>query len=98
MRTNGARSRLGLDLGTNSAGWASLKLDQDGKPCGLIDLGVRIYTDGRNPKDGSSLAVQRRVPRSMRKHRDRYIERRTDLMNALIALGLMPDDEAERKK
>ena len=97
MRNKASGSRLGLDLGTNSAGWASIELDQHGNPCGLISLGVRIFADGRNPKDGSSLAVQRRVPRGMRKRRDRYIQRRTDLMNALIALGLMPDDEAERK-
>jgi len=92
-----SKSRIGLDVGSNSAGWAAIKLDDGGKPCGLIGLGVRIYTDGRNPKDGSSLAVQRRVPRGMRRRRDRYLERRSDLMNALIALGLMPADEAERK-
>lgn len=89
--------RAGLDVGSNSAGWAAIKLDKDGKPCGLLGLGVRIYTDGRNPKDGSSLAVQRRVPRGMRRRRDRYLDRRSDLMNALIALGLMPADETERK-
>lgn len=74
-----------------------MKLDAGGKPCGILGLGVRIFTDGRNPKDGSSLAVQRRVPRGMRRRRDRYIDRRTDLMNALVALGLMPGDRAERK-
>jgi CRISPR-associated endonuclease Csn1 len=88
---------VGLDEGTNSQGWAALKLDAGDRPCGILGLGVRIFTDGRNPKDGSSLAVQRRVPRGMRKRRDRYIERRTDLMNALLALGLMPDDQLERK-
>lgn len=93
----GLNFRVGLDVGSNSAGWAALKLDKDGKPCGLLGLGVRIYTDGRNPKDGSSLAVQRRVPRGMRKRRDRYLDRRSDLMHALIALGLMPADNAERK-
>ncbi|WP_029586712.1 type II CRISPR RNA-guided endonuclease Cas9 [Bradyrhizobium sp. URHD0069] len=101
MRIENARSRVGLDVGSNSAGWAAIKLDTDGKPCGLLGLGVRIFGDGigagRNPKDGSSLAVQRRVPRGMRRRRDRYLDRRSDLMNALIALGLMPADETERK-
>jgi CRISPR-associated endonuclease Csn1 len=97
VRNSSARSRVGLDIGSNSAGWAAIKLDADGKPCGLIGLGVRIYTDGRNPKDGSSLAVQRRVPRGIRRRRDRHLDRRTDLMNALTAVGLMPADEAERK-
>lgn len=97
MSNQTIRSRGGFDKGTNSLGWALVELDRDGVPCGLIGLGARIFSDGRNPKDGSSLAIQRRVPRGMRKRRDRYLERRTDLMNALIALGLMPDDEVERK-
>ena len=90
-------SRVGLDLGSNSAGWAVIELDKDGKPCGLIGLGARIFSDGRNPKDGSSLSERRRVPRNMRRRRDRYLGRRSNLMHALIAIGLMPNDEAERK-
>lgn len=89
--------RLGLDIGTNSIGWAALTLDRDDRPNGILNMGVRIFSDGRNPKDGSSLAVARRVPRGMRRRRDRYLRRRTDLMDALIALDLMPSDEAERQ-
>lgn len=90
--------RLGIDLGTNSLGWALVDLDQDGKPCAVRDMGVHIFQDGRNPKDGTSLAVKRRVPRGMRRRRDRYLLRKRDLMTALIRHGLMPGDEAERKK
>jgi CRISPR/Cas system Type II protein with McrA/HNH and RuvC-like nuclease domain len=68
--------RLGLDIGANSIGWVCLLLDDLDHPCGLLDLGVRVYPDGRNPKDGSSLAVARRVPRGMRRRRDRYLARR----------------------
>src|SRR5690349_4840136 len=68
--------RLGLDLGANSIGWCALRLADDGTPCGLLDMGVRVYPDGRNPKDGSSLAAQRRGPRAMRRNRDRYLRRR----------------------
>jgi CRISPR-associated endonuclease Csn1 len=89
--------RLGLDIGTNSIGWAALTLDAGGQPDGVLDLGVRIFSDGRNPKDGTSLAVARRVPRGKRRRRDRYLRRRSDLMDALIAVGLMPDDETERQ-
>lgn len=89
--------RLGLDVGTNSIGWAALTLDKTGRPNGILALGARIYSDGRNPKDGTSLAVARRVPRGMRRRRDRYLRRRDDLMQALIALGLMPADETERQ-
>lgn len=91
------RWRLGLDLGSNSLGWAVVRLDSDGNPCELTHFGPRIFPDGRNPKDGTSLAVQRRVPRGMRRRRDRYLGRRHDLMQALVALGLMPPDEAGRK-
>ncbi len=89
--------RLGLDLGTNSLGWAAVKVDDEGQPTDVIDIGVRIFSDGRNRKDKSSLAVQRRVPRGQRRRRDRYLLRRTDLMEALIACALMPTDESERK-
>lgn len=89
--------RLGLDVGTNSIGWWALTLDAEGHPNGTLAAGVRIFSDGRNPKDGTSLAVQRRGPRGVRRRRDRYLLRRDDLMEMLIAVGLMPPDEAERK-
>lgn len=62
-------------------------------------MGARIFPDGRNPKDRSSLALQRRVPRGMRRRRDRYLLRRDDFMEALAACGLMPgpDNEDERR-
>jgi len=92
--------RLGIDLGTNSLGWGALKLEQtDGawSAAGLIDSGVRIFSDGRNPKDKQSNAVKRREPRGARKNRDRYLRRRARLMRELIEFGLMPKDEAARK-
>lgn len=89
--------RLGLDVGTNSIGWAALSLDQNNNPNGLIDSGVRIFSDGRNPKDKQSLAVARRLPRQQRRRRDRYIKRRSEFMERLISHGLMPKNEVERK-
>ncbi len=91
------RYRLGLDMGTNSIGWAAVSLDEANNPCGILDMGVRIFSDGRNPKDGSSLAVQRRVPRGQRRRRDRYLKRRSELLDALVACGLMPPEEDERR-
>lgn len=90
--------RLGLDLGANSIGWVCLKLDDTGRPAGIIKAGVRVYPDGRNPKDGTSLAAARRLPRSMRRTRDRYLRRRKNLLNALTRLGLMPVDDAGRQE
>ena len=89
--------RLGLDLGSTSIGWCLLGMDKKGRPKDVGDIGVRIFSDGRDPQSGTSLAVDRRTARSMRRRRDRYLLRRKDLMKALIAHGLMPKDEAKRK-
>lgn len=89
--------RLGLDIGANSIGWCALALDKDGCPERVFDAGVRIYPDGRNPKDGTSLAAARRLPRAMRRNRDRYLRRRRKLLSALTSAGLMPADEAGRR-
>ena len=53
------RYRLGIDLGSNSLGWAVLRLDAEDKPDYLVRIGTRIFSDGRKPKDGASLAVDR---------------------------------------
>ena len=92
------RLRLGLDLGTNSIGWALVHIDNDNQPCGILRQGVRIFPDGRNPKDQSSRAVDRRLARQQRRQRDRYLKRRKRLMDTLIQHGLMPKKELERKK
>lgn len=92
------RYRLGLDIGTNSVGWCAVQLDANGEATGILDSGVRIFRDGRNPQDGTSLAVMRRVPRSMRRRRDRYLKRRERLMDQLVQTGLMPDNEQARKQ
>ena len=97
MAPESAKYRLGLDMGTNSIGWAAVRLDEKGEPFGVMDMGVRIFQDGRSPKDGSSNAAKRRIPRGQRRRRDRYLKRRNDLMEELVARGLMPADEHERR-
>lgn len=89
--------RLGLDLGTNSAGWAVIDLNKRGEPVGLRALGSRLFTDGRDPKTKATLATERRDARSARRRRDRYIRRRTVLMELLVAAGLMPADRDAAK-
>lgn len=91
--------RLALDIGSTSIGWCLLKLDADTppKPKAIIRMGVRIFPDGRNPKDGSSLAVTRRNARAMRRRRDRLLKRKDRLLKALIRLGFFPHDEAQRR-
>ena len=96
--TNQIPYRLGLDLGTNSIGWAMLALNENNEPDKILDAGVRIFSDGRVPKTGEPLAVTRRIARGARRRRDRYLSRRKALMNYLIQIGLMPENELERKK
>ena len=101
MVINNTKYRLGLDMGTNSIGWAAIRLDDDGEPCGILDMGVRIFPDGRQSSrsgDGPSNAATRRGVRGQRRRRDRYLKRREELIGALIEYGLMPEDADERKR
>ena len=91
------RYRLGLDLGAKSIGWAMLRLSAENQPSAIIKAGVRIFPDGRNPKDGASLAVSRRTARQMRRRRDRFLRRKDRLMQALIGLGFFPADAEVRR-
>jgi CRISPR-associated endonuclease Csn1 len=91
------RWRLGGDLGANSLGWAALGLDDEHKPYTILAAGSRIFSDGRDPKSGASLAVDRRDARAMRRRRDRFQQRQRALLNHLTQDGLFPADPAERK-
>ena len=91
------RYRLALDLGSTSLGWAMIRLNADNEPCAVIKAGVRIFSNGRNPKDGSSLAVTRREARAMRRRRDRLLKRKARMMRTLIEYGFFPAEEAQRK-
>ncbi len=92
------RYRLALDLGTTSLGWAMIRLSQTNEPCAVIKAGVRIFSDGRNPKDGSSLAVTRREARAMRRRRDRLLKRKARMMHTLVEHGFFPADATKRKE
>ncbi len=94
---NNMRYRLALDLGSTSLGWAMVRLNPQNEPCAVIKAGVRIFSDGRNPKDGSSLAVSRREARAMRRRRDRLLKRKNRMMATLLRHGFFPQDEVARK-
>lgn len=85
-------TRLGLDIGTNSIGWCLFDGDT------IRDIGVRIFSDGRDPKSGASLAVDRRDARAMRRRRDRYLGRRSALVEVLVTHGLLPADKSAGQK
>ena len=91
------KTRLGLDIGTNSIGWCLLELDEDNEPVRIENTGARIFSDGRAPKSLTTLKASRRLARSARRQRDRYLQRRKNLMTALVQHGLMPKASTERK-
>lgn len=79
--------RLGLDLGTNSIGWSALRLGETG-PEELLDMGVRIFSDGREPgkngRIGEPKAVARRLARGARKLRERRVRRIRSMVAELL--------------
>ncbi len=89
--------RLGLDIGTNSIGWWLFAIE-NGAITSVIDGGVRIFSDGRDPKSGASLAVDRRAARAQRRRRDRFLRRKAALMKRMAEAGLMPSDPGQAKE
>lgn len=90
--------RLGLDLGTNSLGWSVLELDKDKNIVSLKDMGVRIFSDGRNPKTKEPLAVERRNARGQRKIIYRRKLRRKATFRLIQNERLYPKDKEEARK
>lgn len=89
---------LSLDLGTSSIGYTVFAVDENNIPSNLLDLGVRIFSDGRDPKTKEPLAVSRRVARGIRRNRDRGQNRIRRLVKELIEFGLLPVNDESRKK
>ena len=89
--------RLGLDLGTNSIGWSVFSLDSDNEILDLVDLGVRIFSDGRD-SNNEPLSVLRRIARGQRKSIYRRKLRRKQTFRLLQSQGLFPKDKTECMK
>ena len=88
--------RLGLDIGTNSLGWCVLELNDENEPIKIAASGVRIFSDGRENKSKATLKASRREARSARRRRDRFVQRRTFLLDELTKHGLFPESISER--
>jgi CRISPR-associated endonuclease Csn1 len=96
--------RLALDLGTNSIGWTALGLAHTRvsntvklQVQNIIDMGVRIFPDGREAKTGTPLNEARRNARQMRRQRDRKIRRKRAMLNFLVNNRLMPKECVEQQ-
>ncbi|MDD3004898.1 type II CRISPR RNA-guided endonuclease Cas9 [Flavobacterium sp.] len=81
---------LGLDLGTNSIGWAIV--DKDGNDFSLVDKGVRIFSEGVKSEKGieSSRAAERTGYRSARKIKYRRKLRKYETLKVLSLNGMCP--------
>ncbi len=84
---------LGIDLGTNSVGWAMIGL-VDGEPAKLIRAGVRVFEAGMDGDLESgqeeSRNLKRREARLHRRQLRRRRRRLVKLAHALQRMGLLP--------
>ncbi len=74
---------LGLDMGTNSIGWAIIEHDNVHKPLSLADCGVRIFQEAVDLKTKVPKNRTRRDARSARRLVSRRKMRRDNLLRIL---------------
>ncbi|MBM3570497.1 MAG: type II CRISPR RNA-guided endonuclease Cas9 [Alphaproteobacteria bacterium] len=82
--------RLGLDVGSDSIGWAVFRLDRRSEPDRLLGGGVRLFDGGREPRKHESFAKDRGLLRRMRRRLRGRKWRRDQLIAKLNELGLAP--------
>lgn len=80
---------LGLDLGTNSIGWAIIERKSEVE---LVDRGVHIFQEGVHIENGneSSKASERTDHRALRRHYFRRRLRKIETLSVLSDLGYCP--------
>lgn len=90
---------LGLDLGTNSIGWAVVnEAEQENEKSSIIKLGVRVnpltVEEQQNFEKGKSITTNadRTLKRSMRRNLQRYKLRRENLIAVLKENGFIDDN------
>jgi CRISPR-associated endonuclease Csn1 len=90
---------LGLDLGTNSIGWALVnEAESENEKSSIIKLGVRVnpltVDEQQNFEKGKSITTNadRTLKRSMRRNLQRYKFRRENLIEILKEHGFITDE------
>lgn len=90
---------LGLDLGTNSIGWALVnEAENSGETSSIIRLGVRVnpltVDEMQNFEKGKSITTNadRTLKRSIRRNLQRYKLRRDALIELLKKVGFITDE------
>ncbi|NLA54640.1 MAG: hypothetical protein GX858_09880 [Clostridiales bacterium] len=89
------RYGVGLDIGIKSVGWAIVGLDERDEPCGILDMGARIFVQAEHPKDGASLALPRREARSARRRCRRRAHRKDRIRLLLVNEGLLSQKQLD---
>jgi CRISPR-associated endonuclease Csn1 len=90
---------LGLDLGTNSIGWALIEVDENNIPIRIIAMGSRIIPLSSSDKEefqrGLSITKNqsRTVSRTQRKGYDRKQLKKSDLKKILKKYNIFPSEE-----
>jgi CRISPR-associated endonuclease Csn1 len=93
---------LGLDLGTNSIGWALVDQDFEKEEGKILAMGSRIIPMTQDIKDefgkGNSVSqtADRTRFRSVRRLRERHLLRRERLHRVLNVLGFLPEHYASQ--
>ncbi len=89
---------LGLDLGTNSIGWAVVNEAENSEECSsIVELGVRVnpltVDESQNFEKGKSIETNtaRTMKRCARRNLQRYKLRRAELINLLKGAGFITD-------
>lgn len=82
---------LGLDLGSNSLGWALLE-QENSEASGIVDIGSRIFTKAVEEKVPTPKNVKRRDSRLGRRVLQRRSRRRQRMLNYLVTLNLLPKE------
>lgn len=92
---------LGLDIGTNSVGWAAVE-QKDGRPVKLLRAGVRVFDAGVDGDIESGRDESRAVKRRQARLRRRMLERRTRRLKKLAHLlqdaGLLPPGDLKSEE
>ncbi|MDX8572319.1 type II CRISPR RNA-guided endonuclease Cas9 [Elizabethkingia sp. HX QKY] len=93
---------LGLDLGTNSVGWALIKQDFENKQGDILGMGSRIIPMSQDVLGdfgkGNSISqtAERTKYRSVRRLRERFLLRRERLHRVLNVLDFLPEHYASQ--
>lgn len=93
---------LGLDLGTNSIGWALIEQDEKERMGKIVDIGSRIIPMSQDVlgKFDSGVSISQTAERTgfraTRRLRERHLLRRERLHRVLNILGFLPEHYAKQ--